>query len=100
MAEEKILKLTLTKKWFDMVKSGKKREEYRENKPYWKSRLANPVPGTNYYVFKGFTHVEFRNGYNSKVSPLKFKITDMIVGVGDPALGAPAGKNVIIIKFE
>ena len=34
-----ILHLTLKKKWFDMILSGEKKEEYREYKPYWISRF-------------------------------------------------------------
>ena len=34
-----ILHLTLKKKWFDMILSGEKKEEYRELKPYWLKRL-------------------------------------------------------------
>ena len=33
------LHLTLNKKWFDMILSGEKTEEYREIKPYWIKRL-------------------------------------------------------------
>ena len=36
----KTLHLTLKKKWFDMIASGKKKEEYREIKPYWFERLV------------------------------------------------------------
>ena len=36
----KALHLTLKKKWFDMIASGEKKEEYREIKPYWASRLT------------------------------------------------------------
>lgn len=39
-----ILKLTLKKKWFDMIESGVKLEEYREIKPYWMARLLNVPP--------------------------------------------------------
>ena len=35
----KILTLSLCKEWFDMIKSGKKTEEYREITPYWACRL-------------------------------------------------------------
>ncbi len=50
----KILHLTLHKEWFDKIASGEKKEEYRENKPYWKTRLFE----------KKFDEVHFRNGYN------------------------------------
>lgn len=33
------LHLTLKKKWFDMILSGEKKEEYREIKQYWIRRL-------------------------------------------------------------
>ena len=54
----KILHLTLKKKWFDLIASGDKKREYRENKPYWQTRLFG----------KNFDEVHFRNGY-SKNSP-------------------------------
>lgn len=37
------LTLTLKKKWFDLIKSGVKTEEYREIKPFWTKRLMQPV---------------------------------------------------------
>lgn len=36
---KKILNLVITKKWFDMIKSGEKTEEYREIKSFWLNRL-------------------------------------------------------------
>jgi hypothetical protein len=35
----KTLQLALKKKWFDMIKSGEKLEEYREITPYWCARF-------------------------------------------------------------
>jgi hypothetical protein len=35
----RVLHLTLKKKWFDMIASGEKKEEYREDKEYWRRRL-------------------------------------------------------------
>jgi len=54
----KILHLTLKKKWFDLIASGKKKMEYREYKPYWQKRLLN-VDDTP----KHFDIVRFKNGY-------------------------------------
>jgi len=56
----KILRLTLHKKWFDLIASGKKHIEYREHKPHWISRLMNkggPV--------KQFDEIHFANGYGN-----------------------------------
>lgn len=35
----KNLQLSLIKKWFEMTKSGEKKEDYREITPYWCNRL-------------------------------------------------------------
>lgn len=37
--KKKVLTLTISKQWFDMILSGEKTEEYREIKPYWVARL-------------------------------------------------------------
>lgn len=89
-----ILHLTLKKKWFDMTKEKIKREEYRDIKGYWASRLLyrievpwggflspwNDIVKGDYTftawrsftggapVFKAFTKVFAKNGY-SKESP-------------------------------
>lgn len=65
--EKKVLPLTVSKQWFDMIAAGKKTEEYREIKPYWAHRLIEGhnqgmwVSGESY--FKPYTHVLFINGY-------------------------------------
>lgn len=35
----KTLTLSLKNQWFDMIKSGEKKEEYRDTSGYWTSRL-------------------------------------------------------------
>lgn len=37
---KKVLNLVVSKKWFNMIVSGAKNEEYREIKPYWIRRLT------------------------------------------------------------
>ena len=49
----KTLQLTLKKKWFDLMITGEKTEEFRVNKPYWVSRLEG----------KEYDRVRFTNGY-------------------------------------
>lgn len=36
-----ILPLVLKRKWYDMIDRGEKREEYRDFKPYWETRIEN-----------------------------------------------------------
>ena len=40
MKTKKVLTLTVSKKWFDMIVAGEKTEEDREIKPYWIKRLT------------------------------------------------------------
>lgn len=37
----KTLHLNLHKKWFDMILSGEKKEEYRDFSSYWEKRLSS-----------------------------------------------------------
>lgn len=48
-----ILYLTIYKKWFDEILSGRKKVEFRDRTPYWNNRLAG-----RYY-----DEIHFRNGY-------------------------------------
>ena len=84
MTEKKILHLTLKKKFFDMIASGEKKEEYRAIKPYWVSRLVNSFhsetrEGDFTFLWRGFLSsmespkhydcIEFKHGY-SKDAPI------------------------------
>ena len=62
-----MLILPIKKKWFDMILSGEKKEEYREIKPYYTTRLnkifnmVDDIP-----VELAETEVKFTNGYGNK----------------------------------
>lgn len=44
MIDNNTLHLGLKKKWYELIESGVKKEEYREIKPYWIKRLwYNPI---------------------------------------------------------
>lgn len=46
---QKRLVLPMKGKWYDMILSGEKREEYRELKPYWMTRINNWVEANGGY---------------------------------------------------
>ena len=85
----KILHLTLKKKWFDMIKSGVKKEEYREMKPYWCKRLRN----------KGYDAIKFTNGYNRDSPSFLIEIKERLTGLGIIEWGAPPEERVFILKL-
>ncbi len=55
----KVLDLPLKGKWYDMIASGEKREEYREIKPYWIKRIMKCVV----WCSKGLLQAECKLGY-------------------------------------
>jgi hypothetical protein len=84
-----ILHLTLKKKWFDMIASGEKREEYREIKAYWADRLE----------LKCYDYVRFRNGYSANSPTMLVQFLSLATGIGYEGWGAPKDKPVYIIRL-
>lgn len=64
--KQKILHLTLMKKWFIEILEGRKVEEYRDIKPYWTKRLFD----SNGNV-KDYDVIIFRNGYAKDALEMK-----------------------------
>ena len=109
-----MLILPIKKKWFDMILSGKKKEEYREIKPYWNRRLINVfgrglyIPETNTFVAdtsedkylgKGKPqYVLFRNGYGIDKPTIKC-LVDLERGYGKEEWGAEPNKEYYILKI-
>jgi hypothetical protein len=116
----KVLHLTLKKKYFDMIASGEKKEEYREIKPYWADRLTwhehhdrisciNSLEDELYAdsertyktgVYKNwFDVVEFKNGYGKNSPKIRLKFKCITHGEGRPEWGAEPGKKYFVIKL-
>lgn len=110
MGEERILCLSVKKKWFDMIASGKKKEEYREHKLYWIKRLSlvkvernNQGECVGVYDIPEYTHVLFTNGYNPKHGRrVKKKLVSIFLGYPKKGLCPDdmLGKQCYVIKFE
>lgn len=118
MVNMKILDLPLKAKWYEMIESGNKKEEYREIKKYWIGRLAkcggrNSYEKTGFYCKKGicfscitrgngfhpkeYTHVRFRFGYTKRT--MLFELESITIGVGNTNWGAPDNECVFILKL-
>ena len=68
-----ILTLAIKKKWFDLIASGEKKEEYREIKPYYQSRFNKPL-----------THIRFTNGYGNSVPSVTVELLGISKGIPKP----------------
>ena len=128
MTKEKNLRtlhLVLKRKWWDMIESGEKKEEYREIKPYWEKRLLNYKGLVEYYLAnraeleiksvlfphrpliedvckafpRGYTHVTFQLGYQKNAPRMTFEIEEISIGKGREDWGAPTDEEVFIIKL-
>lgn len=113
-----ILKLTLKKTWFDLIRNGNKTEEYREIKAYWANRLYAISPINAYEFentedtadailngyspkcpFRSFTHVQFTNGYSPTSPTFTIECKGIRIGRGNPEWGAPTDKDVFILEL-
>jgi hypothetical protein len=55
--------LPINRKWFDMILSGEKKEEYREIKPYWWTRLLSKSSSENCEALLKNADLEPYEGY-------------------------------------
>ena len=120
----KTLHLPLKARWYEMIESGVKTEEYRETKPYWIKRMFNTIDvGYTHYEsvdnecaqfyatnvdllkddfelggfqLKGYTHIKFSYGYTKRT--MTFEIESITIGKGKPEWGAPT-EEVFIVKL-
>lgn len=99
-----MLILTLQKKWFDMILSGEKQEEYREIKPYYTSRFCNVVLHNGGHFEKigkedlPLGTVKFRNGYAAN-APSFLADCLLTIGTGKEAWGAETGRSYYVLKI-
>lgn len=102
-----MLTLPIKKKWFDMILSGEKKEEYREIKPYYKSRffslfdIIDECDGEliNPFEENSEREIMFRNGYN-KNSPSFIAKCTLSVGTGKEEWGAEKDKEYFILTVQ
>lgn len=114
---KKVLTLTVSKQWFDMIADGRKNEEYREIKPYWIKRLVNQDAdsgfigldehGTKNEIYGEleyipYTYVRFFHGYAKNRPWIEKKIESITVGKPKKGLCPDEWLNTefFIIKFK
>ena len=88
-AKKKVLTLTVSKQWFDMIVADENIEEYREIKPYWIKRLTTnceveyDVALETYcgkVLYRPYTHVLFINGYRKDSPRIEKEIKSITIG--------------------
>ena len=107
-----MLTLSIKKKWFDLILSGEKKEEYREIKPYWDTRFETwlGIPkGEMDFFFREVLKddkipmpvlpILFRNGY-SKESPSFIAKCMLSIGTGKEEWEAEKDKQYFVLKVH
>lgn len=88
-----MLVLPIKKKWFDMILSGEKKEEYREIKKYYGTRFGKLGVGEHQ------SHeILFRNGYSKDSPTIKCRCY-IDIGYGLPEWGAVSGNVYFVLKI-
>ena len=103
-----MLTLPIKKKWFDMIKLGEKKEEYREIKPYYDSRFKYYIPDLGniriintdigFWITPVDDEIFFRNGYSKNSPTIKCKVK-IEKGYGKPEWGAEPNKLYYVLKI-
>ena len=95
-----MLTLTIKKKWFDMILSGEKTEEYRDTSRYYFQRLQQYLGWKmiNGRRVKTEFLVRLRNGYDM-TSPSVVARCTVGLGPGRPEWGAEPGKEYYVLSI-
>ena len=101
----KILYLPLKKRWFDMISSGIKKEEYREINDYWTKRLVvsdsyNLLDDEIEYV--DYDYIEFTLGYpaaDDYSRRIRYEFKGIRKSSGRPVWGAEPDKEYYVISI-
>ena len=89
-------------KWFNMILSGDKREEYREIKPYYTTRFKKIFemhPNSNIPTELDKQLIGFRNGYGSS-RPQFTAVCSLDVKTGKKEWGAEPGKEYYTLHIH
>lgn len=127
MGDRRVLHLPLKSEWYDMIESGEKREEYREFKEYYISRLVemrNRLMGQDIYTkltphlvryyamnkghfitdllsgtlrLKDYDEVRFSRGYTNRT--MTYEVLGLRFDFGRVDWGAPAYEMCFIVDL-
>lgn len=86
------LDLVLKEKWYRMIESGEKTEEYREIKPFWEKRMQNCRD-------RHYDKVTFHLGYSKDRPSMTFALDKITIDKGRPEWGAEEGKLYFVIHL-
>lgn len=78
------LTLNVKKKWFDMILSGEKKEEYREIKPLYENKLIYSKITDNLNCYVDYDTVTFLNGMKRHTPKIVIECKGIDIGEAVP----------------
>jgi len=104
MNNKPILHLNLKKKWFDMIESGEKKEEYRDMSPYYFNYFkVNQCTASFLIKIKNILYppseviICFSNGYRKDRKQMFVKCKALHIGQGKKEWGAEYNMRYFIL---
>lgn len=91
----KTLHLNLKRKWFDMILSGEKKEEYREMSIYWGNRFLINHEG----VICNWGTITFSNGYAKNRDQFVVELKGIRVDFGKTEWGAEIQNRYFVLHI-
>ncbi len=96
---ENILHLNLKRKWFDMIASGVKKEEYREIKPHWQRVFSRNIKIKGKYFRPTDVIICFSHGYAKNRSQVFVKCAGVSQRKGNVEWGAEENKTYFTLQL-
>lgn len=93
-----MLTLPIKKEWFDLVVQGKKKQEYRDITPYWRTRFEN-VFGRGLENGDKPQSIRIKNGYAAD-APSAIITATIDVSTGQPKWGAEPGQLYYVLTIH
>lgn len=95
-----MLTLPIKQKWFDMIVSGEKQEEYRATTDYWRKRLVSElVRQSKQRGFNGLK-VRIRAGYRKNADMAELTLSMITTGTGRMEWGAEPGVEYFVLHIK
>lgn len=112
---KKTLHLNLKRKWFDMILSGEKKEEYREIKDYYTCRVIDftkeestidyitdlilSVLSIEQFYKKQYDTITFSNGYKKDRPQFEIELKNIKIGSGKTEWGAIEDEKYFVLEL-
>ena len=96
-----MLTLPIKNPWFSMIRAGEKREEYREETEYWRTRLETAFGKEIHQAAEqqAETWIRLRNGYGVDRPSIQARVR-LRIGQGRPEWGAEPGVEYYVLIVQ